>query len=224
RSDPVLATNAAAHLLSDLYNIYGDWQLAIASYNAGPGNVNKAIAKAGGERDFWAIREFLPKETQNYVPLYIACSFVMYYHEEFDILPQRPTDQLFYTDSVRIYDKVSLDYIAHNLGLDKDYLALLNPSLKTNIIPKSEEGFLLQLPYDYLGQFAAMEEIIMDDITIAEVEAEIIEQPEYIVYKVKSGDTLGHIAEQYNTSVSKIKQWNGLSGDFLNIGQKLTIY
>lgn len=224
RHDPMLATDAAARFLTDLYKIYQDWYLALAAYNAGPGNVNKAIARSGGKRDYWEIRPFLPRETQNYVPQFIACAFVMHYHEKYEILPLNPKMDYFATDTVLIKEKVSLDFLAENLGVNKDHLAFINPSLKSNIIPKYEKGLVVHLPIEYLGQFVEKEGVILNDTTLHKVEAVIVEQPAFIVYRVKSGDTLGAIANKYRVKVSQIKGWNSLKSDFLKIGQKLVLY
>jgi membrane-bound lytic murein transglycosylase D len=224
RCDPVLATDAAARFLTDLYKIYGDWQLCMAAYNAGPGNVNKAIARSGGKRNYWEIRPFLPRETQNYVPQFIAVAFVMHYHEKFQILPLKPKDEIFQTDTIIIKEKLSLDFVSEQLGINKDLLALINPSLKSNIIPKSENGIVFHLPSEYVAQFIEKEEIFKNDTTVQHIEAKVELAPAYTVYKVKSGDTLGAIANRYKVKVSQIKAWNSLKSDFLNIGQKLVLY
>lgn len=224
RYDPILSTDAAARLLSDLYKIYGDWYLALAAYNAGPGNVNKAIARSGGKKNYWDIRPFLPRETQNYVPQFIACLFVMHYHKSYDILPLSPKVEFFATDTVLIREKVSIDYIAENLGINTDHLAFINPSLKSNIIPKYENGIVFHLPVEYIGQFIEKESIILNDTSLHKVEAVVVEQPKYTVYNVKPGDTLGAIANRYSVKVSQIKNWNSLKSDFLKIGQKIVLY
>lgn len=224
RHDPMLATDAAARFLTDLYKVYQDWYLALAAYNAGPGNVNKAIARSGGKRDYWDIRPFLPRETQNYVPQFIACAFVMHYHENYKILPLSPKMDYFVTDTVLIKEKVSLEFIAENLGVNKDHLAFINPSLKSNIVPKYERGIVFHLPIEYIGQFVEKEAIILNDTTLHKVEAVVVEQPAYTVYRVKSGDTLGGIANRYRVKVTQIKSWNSLKSDFLKIGQKLILY
>lgn len=224
RHDPMLATDAAARFLTDLYKIYQDWYLALAAYNAGPGNVNKAIARSGGKRDYWEIRPFLPRETQNYVPQFVACTFVMHYHEKYKILPLSPKMDYFATDTILIKEKVSLEFLAENLGINKDHLAFINPSLKSNIIPKYEKGLVIHLPIEYIGQFVEKEAIILNDTTLHKVEAIIVEQPNYTVYRVKSGDTLGAIANRYRVKISQIKGWNNLKSDFLKIGQKLVLY
>ena len=226
RSDIYKSTEAAATYLNDLYNMYGDWLLAMAAYNAGPGNVNKAMAKAGNDKSFWGIRSYLPRETQNYVPLFIGCVYAMTYYEDYAILPLKPNEELFATDTVLVKEKLSLKYVSQTLGIDQDYLVYINPSLKQGIIPKSVEGYSLNLPITSMSQFVANQSLFDHDPYMMEEIAELIEvaEPSHTVYSVKSGDTLGHIAERHNVGLSKIKQWNNLYSDKLKIGQKLTIY
>lgn len=232
RCDPLLATDAAARYLQDMYKIYGDWQLCMAAYNAGPGNVNKAIARSGGKRNYWEIRPFLPKETQNYVPQFIAVAFVMYYHDKFNILPLKPKDEIFATDSILVKEKLRLDYVAEVLGISHDYLTLINPTLKTNLLPKTENGVILHLPAKFLATFVENEEVIFSDAQLEKIEYKALSDATYssassqnkTVYSVKSGDTLGAIASRYKIKVTQIKNWNNLNSDFLKIGQKLVLY
>ncbi|MEZ4916716.1 MAG: transglycosylase SLT domain-containing protein [Chitinophagales bacterium] len=226
RRDPAIATEAAAKYLKKLYNIYDDWLLALAAYNAGPGNVNKAIARANGVKDFWEIRPYLPRETQEYVPKFTALVFVMNNADYYKITPLKPLDDLIETDTFKIYHKVSLKYILELSGMDSSYLYFVNPAIKQGIIPENENGFTLNIPLNYIGHFEALRPFFADDPYLKTVEAIVKEPavPKYTVYKVKSGDTLGHIAQKYNVGVSNIKRWNKLSSDRLKIGQKLIIY
>ncbi|MEZ4978420.1 MAG: transglycosylase SLT domain-containing protein [Chitinophagales bacterium] len=226
RCDPYLSSDAAAKYLHQLYTTYKDWLLVLAAYNAGPGNVNKAIGLAGGKKSYWEIRPFLPKETREYVPKFIACVFVMYYHDVFDIKAKKPLCEFYKTDTILIKEKVSLRYISELTGIDSSYIHFINPSLKSGIIPKSEKGFYINVPYDYLGQFSYLENYFFEDPYLAELKVEVKEVavPTYTVYKVKSGDTLGHIGARYGVGVSQIKKWNSLKSDALKIGQKLILY
>ncbi len=226
RRDVHQATEAAAHYLSDLYKIYGDWLMALAAYNAGPGNVNKAIGLSGGKTTFWEIRPYLPKETRDYIPKFTACLFVMHYHDFYDILPQQPLADFFDTDTILIYNKLSLKYISELIGIDSSYLQFINPALKAGIIPMATKGYPLNIPFNVIGKFAALKDFTFSDPYLAPILAEVVEvkKPEYTVYKVKSGDTLGHIAERNGVGVSEIKKWNSLKSDALNIGQKLVLY
>lgn len=231
RCDPILSTDAAARYLKDLYKIYGDWQMCMAAYNAGPGNVNKAIARSGGKRDYWSIRPFLPTETQNYVPQYIAVAFVMHYHDKYKILPLKPKEEIFLTDSIIVKEKLRLEYISEILEIDLEYLTLINPTLKTNFIPKTENGIALHLPIDYVAKFIENQENLFNDSVLLKPEFKILEvvasaasSSNKTVYSVKSGDTLGGIANRYKVKISQIKSWNNLKSDALKIGQKLVLY
>jgi len=226
RRDVYQATEAAAHYLSDLYKIYGDWLMALAAYNAGPGNVNKAIGQSGGKTTFWEIRPYLPKETRDYIPKFTACLFVMHYHEFYDILPQEPLSYFFDTDTILIYNKLSLKYISELTGIDSAYLQFINPALKAGIIPKTANGYPLNIPLNFLGKFAAVKDFMHDDPFLNEIIVDVVvpPKPAYTVYKVKSGDTLGHIAQRNGVGVSEIKKWNSLKSDALVIGQKLVLY
>lgn len=226
RRDPLQATEAAAKYLGKLYNIYNDWLLALAAYNAGPGNVNKAIARANGLKDYWEIRPYLPKETQEYIPKLTALIFVLNNSDYYKIYPLKPLDELIQTDTFKIYHKVSLKYILELSGMDSSYLYFVNPALKKGIIPENERGFTLNIPLNHVGHFEALRPFLNDDPYIKDVETIVKEpaEPKYTVYKVKSGDTLGHIAQKYNVGVADIKRWNKLTSDRLKIGQKLTIY
>jgi membrane-bound lytic murein transglycosylase D len=226
RRDVYQATEAAAHYLSDLYKIYGDWLMALAAYNAGPGNVNKAIGQSGGKTTFWEIRPYLPKETRDYIPKFTACLFVMHYHEFYDILPQEPLSYFFDTDTILIFKKLSLQYISELTGIDSAYLHFINPALKAGIIPMSANGYPLNIPLNFLGKFAAVKDFMYDDPFLNEIIVDVVvpPKPAYTVYKVKSGDTLGHIAQRNGVGVSEIKKWNYLKSDALVIGQKLVLY
>jgi membrane-bound lytic murein transglycosylase D len=226
RRDVHQATEAAAQYLKTLYSIYDDWLLALAAYNAGPGNVNKAIGQSGGKTTFWEIRPYLPRETREYVPKFTACVFVMYFSEFYKILPQKPSEDLFVSDTILIKDKLTIRYISELTGIDSAYLQFINPALKTGIIPKRLEGYPLNIPINFAGQFAALKDFMHSDPYLAEIKAEVadVQVPEYKVYKVKSGDTLGHIAMKHGVGVSQIKKWNSLKSDNLKIGQKIVLY
>ena len=226
RRDIYQATEAAAQYLKTLYGIYGDWLLALSAYNAGPGNVNKAIGLSGGKTTFWEIRPYLPRETRSYIPKFTACVFTMEEYEYYGILAQRPSVEFFVTDTALIKDKLSIRYIAQLTGIDSTYLQFINPALKAGIIPKSEDGYTLNVPIDYVGQFAALKDSMQNDPYLAEVKAKVskVIAPKNLVYRVKNGDTLGHIAVKHGVGVSQIKKWNSLKSDKLQIGQKLVIY
>ncbi|WP_047246870.1 LysM peptidoglycan-binding domain-containing protein [Maribacter thermophilus] len=232
RSDPIKSTEAACKYLSKLYDIFNDWDLALAAYNSGPGNVNKAIRRSGGYKNYWNIRRNLPRETAGYVPAFLATMYIFEYAEEHGLKGKKVERPYFETDTVHVKSLITFDQISELVGIDKEELKLLNPSYKLNAIPYIEgKNYALRLPVDVMGKFVANEEAIY-----AHVEKELKSkesplpqlvkqaQENRIRYKVRSGDYLGKIAERYGVRVSQIKNWNGLRGNNLRIGQRLTIY
>lgn len=237
RLDPVKSTHAAALFLKDLYSIYGDWHLVIAAYNCGPGNVNKAIRRAGGKKDYWEIYPYLPRETRGYVPVFIAANYAMHYAPEHNICKVKvPLPRVL--DTVMISQRLHLEQIATVLELPLEQVQLMNPQYRRNIIPGDIKPYPVTLPVRKVGMFIdKLEEIagFKSDSLVnnRRSEIEIAEKKnvsgsganENIVYhKVKKGQNLGGIAAKYGVSVSKIKKWNNLSGSLINEGQKLIIY
>lgn len=230
RRDPVASTKAACAYLDKLYSIFGDWDLALAAYNSGPGNVNKAIRRSGGYQNYWNIRPYLPRETAGYVPAFLATYYLFEYAEEHGLV--RRNAERFYqtTDTVRIKEMITFDQISQYVDVSRDELKLMNPSYKLGIIPKiTGKNYYLRLPVDALGTFVANEEVIYNTAKkeLASREKplpELVKAQNRIRYRVRSGDYLGKIAERYGVGVSQIKRWNGLRSDRLRIGQRLTIY
>ena len=159
----------------------------------------------------------------------------MEYHKLYDILPQKPQSDFFTTDTIIIYNKISLKYISEVIGIDSAYLRFINPALKAGIIPKTEKGYALNIPLNFIGQFYAMSDFLQKDPYIQNIEVAVaadvptppkpvVATPKYTTYKVKSGDTLSHIGSKYGVGVSEIKKWNSLKSDKLSIGQKLILY
>ena len=230
RSDPISSTSAAAKYLSRLYKIFGDWDLALAAYNSGPGNVNKAIRRSGGYKNYWNIRPNLPRETAGYVPAFLATMYIFEYAEEHGFKPERPPFQLIQTDTVHVKQMITLDQVAETTGVNIEELQFLNPSYKLDIIPKIEgKTYVLRLPREAIGVFTSNEEKIY---AFAKAEFDKREKPlpqlfnanARVRYRVRSGDYLGKIARRYGVRVSQIKRWNGLRSNNLKIGQRLTIY
>lgn len=232
RSDPIKSTEAACKYLNRLYSIYEDWDLALAAYNSGPGNVNKAIRRSGGYRNYWNLRSYLPRETAGYVPAFLATMYIFEYAEEHGLRAKKAERNYFETDTVHVKGLITFDQISKLIGIAKEEVALLNPSYKLDAIPYIEgQTNALRLPWDVIGKFVANEDAIY-----AHVEQELkskesplpqlVQQAEEnrIRYKVRSGDFLGKIAERYGVGVSQLKQWNGLRSNNLRIGQRLTIY
>lgn len=230
RTDPIKSTTAAAQYLSRLYKIYGDWDLALAAYNSGPGNVNKAIRRSGGYKNYWNIRPHLPQETAGYVPAFLATMYIFEFSEAHGFKPERPPFHLIKTDTVHVKQMISLDHVAETTGVTMEALQFLNPSYKLDIIPKIEgKTYPLRLPQEAMGIFVTNEANIY---AYAKAEFDKREKPlpqlfnadAKVRYRVKSGDYLGKIARKYGVRVSQIKKWNGLRTNNLKIGQRLTVY
>lgn len=162
RSDIFKSTEHAAIYLKKLYNIYGDWLLALAAYNSGPGNVNKAIRNSGGY-DFWTIKHRLPKETQNYVPSFIAIVYAMHYAKEYQLQPGKPALNFQACKTLKIYDKQSMKYISELVGCSEEHLCKYNPSLKKGIVPKVDIGYSLLLPKEYVLKFEEKRHLLSQD-------------------------------------------------------------
>ncbi len=239
RLDPVKATHAAARYLQDLYRIYKDWHLAIAAYNCGPGNINRAIRRAGGKRDYWSISPFLPAETRSYVPIFIAANYVMTYYAAHNLCPAEinmPT----YTDTVRINQRVHFTDITQILNISVEELRVLNPQYRRDIIPGSaEKQYSLSLPNNYAGKFDAKRKLIYAEATrqdsirrasgnVSDEELTSSSQQQSsqrkIYHKVKSGESLGLIAQRNRVTVTQLKKWNNLRSNSIHPGQRLIIY
>ena len=222
RRDPVRSSEAACVFLKKLYNQYGDWYLALAAYNAGPGNVNKAIRRSGGKKNFWEIRYFLPRETRNYVPAFMAVVYLMEYHAEHNIFPAELFTPYAALDTVEVNTVLRFDQIAAHLNMDVESLSQLNPMFRLDIIPGPPEKWPLVLPQNLIPSFLAYQK----DMILHEPERtpKIVFVPEPVIYRVKSGDVLGGIASSYGVSVKQLKEWNGLKGTMIRVGQKLKIH
>lgn len=235
RFDVELSTDAACKYLKSLYKMYDNWELALAAYNTGPGNVNKAIRRSGGKRSFYGIYPYLPRETRAYYPLFVGASVVLsnadFYHLQADSSLYYMDYQL--VDTIHLHETFSMNHIADFFDVNVDLVKQYNPTYYRSIIPGSinDEG-VLKLPIDLLNKYYLDEDslyrfISNDIIKIAEIEKEIkyIESlNSKITHKVKSGEVLGSIARKYGVSVTKIKSWNGLRSDRIRVGQKLIIY
>lgn len=230
RMDPILATEAACEYLSKLYSLFGDWDLALASYNSGPGNVSKAIRRSGGYTNYWNIRENLPRETAGYVPAFLATMYIFEYAEEHGYQPQKPPVSYFASDTIRVKNTITLDQVATFTGEPLETLQFLNPAYKLDIIPVVKgEDYILRLPIESVGKFVQHEEAIY---AFAKAELDKREKPlpnltnadAQVRYRVRSGDYLGKIASKYGVRVSQIKRWNNMRSNNLKIGQRLTIY
>ena len=244
RSDPMKASEAAAQYMTNMYRIFGDWDLVLASYNSGPGNVSKAIRRSGGQQNYWNIRKNLPKETQGYVPAFLATMYIYEYHKEHGIVPNRAAIKHFATDTIMIKKQMSFKHISDLLDVPVVQLQLLNPSYKLNIVPfYHDENHFLRLPQEKVGLFASNEPQIYAyvqyevdkrerpfQITKAMVVRDTanytvqrVTLPKTSYYKVKRGDNLTAVASRYDVSISEIKKWNNLKSNTLTYGKSLKI-
>ena len=228
RLDPVKSADAAARYLKDAYKIFGDWNLAIASYNCGAGNVQKAIKRAGS-RQFWDIWPFLPRETRGYVPAFVGALYAMKYHKEHGI-EALAAPMPVHTDTFKIRKMVHLKQVSELTGAPLEELQSLNPQYRHNIIPGNDREYILRIPYKFTDAFIAHEDslhrhkdsIYFNPLTIKKIKDG--GDGQRIVYRVKSGDYLGKIATRYRVTVTQIKKWNGLKSNNISIGQRLVIY
>ena len=224
RFDPIASAHAAARYLRDSYLIFGDWSLAIASYNCGAGNVNKAIRRSGGSKDFWEIYPYLPRETRGYVPSFFAALYAMKYYKEHNLTPEFiPMPP--HTDTIKVNKMLHFEQIAHYTGASIEELRTHNPQYLHDIIPGTEKEYILQLPYQYTGAFIDHEKEIYaykDSVYFSPAAMKQIQQsaePSKITHRVKRGETLSHIALRYGVSVRNIQRWNGI-GTRIREGQR----
>jgi membrane-bound lytic murein transglycosylase D len=240
RRDPVKSTEAAAKYLKYLYDIYSDWHLAIAAYNCGPGNVNRAIKRSGGKTSYWDIYYLLPRETRGYVPLFIAATYMMNYYAEHNLTPQTPAMPTS-VDTIMINNYLHFDQISATLNIEKEHLQALNPMYRRGVIPANEKKqYPIVLPREKTLEFIAKDTTVFayersryfpsntlvnpaesssGHFTPADVKGKT-----KVVYTVKSGDTVGGIAARYKVKPADLTYWNNIKKNLIRSGQKLAIY
>ena len=232
RRDPIKSTWAAARYLKDLYNIYKDWHLVLAAYNCGPGNVNKAIRRAGGATDYWEIYQFLPKETRGYVPGFIAANYVMHYYCEHGICPmeaQLPAT----TDTIHIHKDLNLQQVAGVCNIDIEQLRSLNPQYKKDVVPGNSKPYVLRLPNNTVNQFIDLQDSIYaykadqfqkrKTVAVKESTTKSSNSKNAKYHKIRRGDTLGGIALKYGVSVKQLRRLNNIRGNNITAGKSLRI-
>ena len=239
RRDPLKSTDAAARYLKKLYETYGDWYLAIAAYNCGPGNVNRAIRRSGNKTNHWEIYYRLPRETRGYVPAFIAASYLMNYYKEHNLVPQMP-EMSTQTDTIMVNNYLHFDQIAATLHIDKEELSSLNPMYRRNVIPAKENKlYPLVLPADKIMEFIDKDTLVFTynrekyfpNNTLVTPSTSSgyytpadIKGKAKVLYTVKSGDNLGFISSWFHIGASDLRYWNNIHRDLIREGQKLVVY
>ena len=235
RRDPIKATWAAARYLKDLYAIYNDWNLVIAAYNCGPGNINKAVRRAGGKTDYWAIYNFLPRETRGYVPAFIAVNYIMSYYCKHNICPME-TNIPQATDTIQVARNLHFEQVADICHVPMDELKSLNPQYKRNIIPGDSKPQTLRLPLNAISTFIDNQDTIYTHrqtelfknrrvVAVSDTKPRAVAgKGKPTLYKIRRGDTLGQIAERFHVRTNDIRLWNGIVGNRITAGKTLKIY
>ncbi len=243
RSDPLKASDAAALYMSNMYKIFGDWDLVLASYNSGPGNVAKAIRRSGGQQNFWNIRKYLPKETQGYVPAFLATMYIYEYHKEHGIVPNRAVIKHFATDTIMVKREITFKQISDLIDIPVSQLQLLNPAYKRDVVPYIVgENHYLRMPNDKVAIYTSNEDKIYayvnyetskrersyesryasKDNSNEATESQIVTKTKF--YKIKRGDSLSEIANKFGVTLSELKKWNRIKGTYATRGKILKIY
>ena len=234
RFDPAKSTTAALHFLKDLYDMFQSWELAIAAYNCGPGNVKKAIMRSGGSTDFWKIYPWLPRETRGYLPGFIAASYIMTYYEDHGICPMEPGLPIA-TDTIHVNRNLHFEQIAEVCGVDIEEIRALNPQFLKDIVPGENETYILRLTNNTTSKFVENEDSIYSynadkyfpPLNIEQMLKEAKENNgagNLIRHKIKAGETLGSIASKYRVSVKQIMKWNDMRNSNIRAGKYLKIY
>lgn len=243
RMDPVLATDAACRYLKQLYGIYGDWNLALAAYNAGPGNVNKAIRRSGNKTSYWEVRPYLPAETQGYVPNFIAAAYLLTYHAEHNIVPMDVKVHYAQVDTMCLSSGIHMNTISKLINWNLDDIKALNPVYKTTYVPHTIPNQCITGPLEKIGLLVSLEDSLysLERATYSSqgtVKPIVIDEPligdstdtlnigtpnmeSFIYHKVRSGETMGSIATKYGISVESIMEWNALRTTNIYVGQRL---
>lgn len=235
RFDPLKATRAALTYLKDLYDMFGNWELAIAAYNCGPGNVNKAIKRSGGKTDFWKIYSWLPKETRGYLPALIAANYVMTFYEDHGICPMEPNIPVD-TDTIHVNRNLHFKQIAEVCNVDIEEIRALNPQYIKDIIPGENETYVLCLTNSMIASFVENEdsvykhnaEVHFPQASVEKILTDAKKNDDgtgnLIRHKIKNGETLGSIAIKYHVKVSQIMKWNNMRNTNIRAGKYLKIY
>jgi membrane-bound lytic murein transglycosylase D len=248
RNEPMASSKAASQYMNNMFKIFNDWDLVLAAYNSGPGNVAKAIRRSGGQQNYWNIRRNLPKETQGYLPAFLATMYIFEYHKEHGIVPNKAVANHFSTDTIMIKKAMTFKQISQLLDISTEELQFFNPSFKRNEIPYiSGEPTFLTLPKDKIAIFTSNEDKIYayieneynkrerpNDLNIAYKRKDSVSNITQLLdttnivsrikkYKVQKGDDLADIANKYDVTVWQIKKWNHLKSNKVKVGKSLII-
>lgn len=232
RMDPEKSTDAACRYLKDLYRMFNDWELALAAYNTGPGNVRRAIRKSGYKKTFWDIYNFLPRETRSYVPQFVAIIYTMNYLGEHNFIDEGE-EMLVRSDTLKVNKFLNFETLANLTGTCVEDLQKLNPSIQRNAVPETGKSHLIYIPREAKVILDLNRVAILDSASkVGKKEIELLAKNtegttygrDRIVYKVRSGDVLGSIALRHNVKVADLKKWNNLKGNTIRSGQRLTIW
>lgn len=234
RMDPVKSTEAAARYLKSLYNMFGNWELALAAYNCGPGNVRKAIRRSGYKRNFWAIYRYLPRETRGYLPQFVAITYAFNFAEDHNLILDK-SKYLYHmaSDTIMVKNFLNLTTMGSLLDICEEDMKVLNPSIKHMAVPTSSKYFSVRIPSDKLELFNENRTEILDSASkVGKKELEYLAKKtigntygrDKIIHRVQSGDVLGKIAQKYHVRVSDIKNWNNLHSNTIRVGQRLNIW
>lgn len=232
RMDPVKATEAACKYLKQLHDTFGDWELALAAYNSGPGNVRKAIRRSGYKKTFREVYQYLPRETRSYVPQFVAILYTMEYHDQHNLFPNEKEYMMAY-ETVMINQYLHIETFANLIGLCGDDLLKLNPHLLRGAIPESAKNYPLRVPVDKLDYIHANMQSLLDSAgSVGKDHLEKLAENmpgstygrERVVYKVQAGDALSTIAQRYHVRIADVQSWNKLSGNLIRVGQSLNIW
>lgn len=224
RMNPEMATDAACRYLKYLYGLYGDWSLTLAAYNAGPGNVNKAIRRSGGQMNYWKLRPFLPKETQMYVPNFIAMIYMMTYYSEHNIVPKKAAIYLHETDTICLSASMRISHLDSLTGFSAEEFNFLNPVYKTDIVPETSPQQCITLPIEKIDTFLSVEKSLYNyNEYLDSLGVNFVTLEKKRTHTVKPDQTMAEIAQRYDVEIGDIREWNGLRSNRIYPGQRLTI-
>ena len=232
RMDPAKSTDAACRYLKDLYRMFHDWELALAAYNTGPGNVKRAIRRSGYKKSFWEIYPFLPRETRSYVPQFVAIIYTMNHLDEHNFIDEGE-EMLVRYDTLHVNKFVNFETLAHLTGTCLEDLQKLNPSIQRNAVPETGKGYLIHIPQQAKVNLHRNRVAILDSVSkVGRKELELLAKNtagttygrDRLVYKVRNGDVLGSIAMRHNVRIEDLRKWNNLKGNMIRSGQRLTVW